>query len=560
MSYDLRTERWIPFRRRDGSVEWGSPSLLTDQMLGNTVVGVAAPRADFEAALFEFLIGLLTTAYARLGALENERAWLKLWNVPPSSDELATILGKLPSAFDLDGNGPRFLQDATPADFEDAEELRAEQLLMDAPGDQSIKLNTDIFVKRDRVAALSRPAAAMALIALQTYAPAGGRGNRTSLRGGGPLTTLVDPRDAAAGPLPLWGKLWANVETESQWQRRAVGEPRRDEPDLFPWLARTRTSENGLTTTPTDAHPLQCYFGMPRRIRLTFGGPGICALTGTADDITITGFRMRPKGVQYTVWLHPLTPHRKVKDKIRPVRAQPGGVAWRDWLGLTLRTPDGSKMPAQAVAHFIERRAGEAGITTFRIHAFGYDFDKMKARAWVDATVPAFAGVDEKHVELLRDAAERMTSATDVSASALLFAVKLARFKRVDDAPDKSAFWDSVKAALWNSTEGAFYAAISDVAISAWTPVETENRIGAYRITLEYEALAIFDRASEAEAQTPEGARRYVRARFWLSRTLRGFGKRGEKLFGALRIPAPEARSPRKRRTAKNREAKRDGA
>lgn len=554
MTYDLRFESWIPFRRGSGDVHWGAPSLLTDGISRNPVVGLAAPRPDFEAALLEFLIGLLTVAYARAGLLKNERAWLEIWREAPAPSELSRLFEALPPAFDLDGAGPRFLQDMSSADFESAEELRIEQLFMDAPGEQALRLNTDVFVKRDRATALGRPTAAMALIALQTYAPAGGRGNRTSLRGGGPLTTLVDPRDAVAEPPPLWRKLWANVEAESQWQSRAVGEPRRDEHDLFPWLARTRISEKNLRTTPTDAHPLQCYFGMPRRIRLTFGGSGVCALTGFPDDAMATGFRMRPYGAQYVGWLHPLSPHyRTAQGEKLPVHGQPGGIAWRDWLGLTLRTSEGSKMPSQTVEHFVRRRAGEAGITTFRIHAFGYDFDNMKARAWVDATLPAFVGVDEKHIELLRDAAERMTSATDIAASALLLAVKLTRFARIDDAPEKSALWDSIRAALWNATEEAFYTAIRDVASSAQPPAETEARMETFRATLESETLRIFDRAAEAEAQNAVGARRYVRARFALSSTLRGFGKGGVKLFDALRIQTPETRPSRKGRTAKQR-------
>src|ERR1700686_1499480 len=120
-----------------------------------------------------------------------------------------------------------------------------ETLLIDAPGAQTTKNNADHFVKRDAVTTISRAAAAMALFTLQSFAPAGGAGNRVGLRGGGPLTTLAVP--PWRGTLPLWHLLWANVPT---------GQPPtpNELPSIFPWLATTRTSEAGRTTTPTDTH------------------------------------------------------------------------------------------------------------------------------------------------------------------------------------------------------------------------------------------------------------------------------------------------------------------
>ena len=68
-----------------------------------------------------------------------------------------------------------------------------ERLLIEAPGESTNSKNTDLLVQRGRVANLSRAAAAMALYTFQSWAPAGGAGNRTGLRGGGPLMTMVMP-------------------------------------------------------------------------------------------------------------------------------------------------------------------------------------------------------------------------------------------------------------------------------------------------------------------------------------------------------------------------------
>jgi CRISPR system Cascade subunit CasA len=180
---------------------------------------------------------------------------------------LATAFAPLGTAFSLDGEGPRFMQDAE--DLPGTPES-PETLLIEAPGESTLRNNTALLLKPGRVARLARPAAAMALFTLQTYAPSGGRGNLTSVRGGGPLTTLVLP----GVTVPLWHMLWANVPQ---------GKPAGANELVFPWLAPTRTADRFPSTTPVDVHPLQAFWGMPRRIRLEFTPNAdrlACDLTG----------------------------------------------------------------------------------------------------------------------------------------------------------------------------------------------------------------------------------------------------------------------------------------
>ena len=70
--------------------------------------------------------------------------------------------------------------------------------------------------------------------------------------------------------------------------------PRLDLPRIFPWLAPTRVSAEGVTTTPQDVDELQQYWGMPRRIRLDFE-PNVdrraCDLTGIIDDVIVCTYR-----------------------------------------------------------------------------------------------------------------------------------------------------------------------------------------------------------------------------------------------------------------------------
>ncbi|HEU4629330.1 MAG TPA: type I-E CRISPR-associated protein Cse1/CasA [Gemmatimonadaceae bacterium] len=557
MTYDLRTERWIPWRRRSGTVEWGPPWLLTDGIAGDDpIVALAAPRPDFDGALQEFLIGLLGVAMQ----VADEEAWEALWRSPPTPETLRAALDRLPQAFDLDGDGPRFFQDFPAADLAAEAPGPIDQLLIDAVGDQTIKLNKDLFVKRGRVERLGRPAAAMALLAMQTYAPAGGRGNRTSLRGGGPLTTLVDPRVDTGGELlaherPLWEKLWANVETLQQAAGRSPTANANSPADVFPWLAPTRSSAAAnAAVTPASVSPWQAYFGLPRRIRLEFGAAGRCDLTGRNDAATVATFRSRPYGVQYAAWEHPLTPHyESPKKDWLPVHGQPGGIGWRDWLGLTFGTPDEKRRPARTVAAFTGR-AGRVDLREARLHAFGYDMDNAKARGWTDASQPVFAAPDAEHRQLIGDAAGRLTEGTSLAASLLFGGVQRALFQRPEDAPGDLSV---VKAELWASTEAPFFQAMRAIAAPGASITAADEICQRFARTLTHQALAIFDRWCPGDALEPVALRRVVTARYNLARALGGWTPLGEKLFATLRIPLPGGgRAARLAKSAKSRTRK----
>ncbi|MHB1224475.1 MAG: type I-E CRISPR-associated protein Cse1/CasA [Gemmatimonadaceae bacterium] len=533
MAYNLLNESWIPWQRRSGTIEYGPPWLLTDQISGDSIVAIAAPRPDFGGALQEFLIGLLGVALQ-----VDERRWEQLWHEPPTPEALRAAFDSLPAAFDLDGDGARCFQAFPADDIASEAPSRIEELLIDS------KTST-LFVKRHRVERMGRPAAAMALVAMQTYAPEGGRGHFTSLRGGGPLTTLVDPRmdiegESLAHELPLWRKLWANVETLQQAASRSSTTKFNSPPDIFPWLAPVRSEPGSkFTVTESNASPWQAYFGLPRRIRLDFDEAGRCDITGLHDDVTVTQFRLRPNGVRYGAWRHPLTPRSQNAGKeMLPVHGQPGGIGWRDWIGMTFGSVDGKREPALTVARF-SGRGSALQLREARLHAFGFDTKQAKVRGWTDATPPVFVipGQDDKHRGLVVDVAARLTEGASISASLLLDAVKRALFQRPEDARgDLSA----AKAELWAATEGEFFSIMRAIAAPGSTTTMADERCQSFIHTVARHATGIFDRWCAGSETTPAAMRRGVFARHNLARAFVGRTPLGKKLFGALRIPLPD--------------------
>ena len=546
---NLLADPWLPARRRSGGLVWIRPSEVTDAIDEDPFVAFAWPRPDFNGAAMEFMVGLLSTA----AAPPHDRAWRGWWREPPEPDVLADRLVGLVRLFELDGQGPRFLQDVDPLD--DAERKDIGALLIDAPGAQTLRNNADLFVKRGGVSVLGRPAAAMALFALNAFAPSGGAGHRTSLRGGGPMTTLVVAEHERLGDT-LWGRIWANVETTEQATRRAPG---RNEANVFPWAEPTRTSNpkaSGRRTTPMDVHPLQVYWGMPRRIRLEFepAEGRSCAVTGTPDDVMAVAYRTRNYGTDYSEGFeHPLSPYYRQKaDTAKlPVHPQPGGISYRLWPGLAMASADGLREPAAAVRHWGARQRLLGPLREPRLHAFGYDMDNMKARAWVEGEMPLWNMADAEAAEECERFAKRVVAATATVGRLLITAVKGARHERPRDAQGDYGF---VTERLYRQTEAAFYRGVADAMQDAADSDADDPTLDARKGwpgIVGRAALGLFDEQVPSEGLEGRSMARHVRARFGLATAVRGRGKAGRALFeGDLGIPAPKAREGVRRKEA----------
>lgn len=413
MHFNLLTTKWLPVIYRDGGHGKIAPMELADE----NIMELVLPRPDFQGAAWQFLLGVLQTALAP----KDKEGWEDVWEEGLTAGMIRNALTPLEPLFEFGPGTPSFMQDFEPLD---GESVSLALLLPETPGAQTLRLNKDHFIKRGVTEKLCPHCAALALFSLQLNAPSGGKGYRTGLRGGGPMTTLLELHRYNGEPAPLWRRLWLNVmpQRESHMPLPANYDAR-----VFPWLAPTRTSEKASDiVTPEQADALQAFWGMPRRIRIDFSATqqGACDLCGEPGDALLTAMTVKNYGINYVGWVHPLTPHRVPKKEggeMFSVKAQPGGLLWRDWLGLMMESESENNYEQPASIIKIRQQKRLEGPQT-GLWCFGYDFDNMKARCWYEHHLPFLQTPEEKLPfirQTLSDAARFATRMLSLLRSAL---------------------------------------------------------------------------------------------------------------------------------------------
>jgi len=467
---NLIFDRWIPIRRNDGSRQRIAPWQLTDGIGDNPILAVASPRPDFDGALTQFLIGLLQTT-----CTPDVFTWRTWQTTPPTPDELRERFATVAHAFELEGERA-FMQDFHPEQLDKGVPISG--LLIGSPPEDS---ETDLFIKQGSVNGLCNCCVAAALFSIQTDSPEGGRGYRTGLRGGGPLTTLVLGKD-------LWHTCWLNVLEESRYLNGVVPE-RKGDADHFPWLGPTRTSEQKSpteVTRPSDVHPDQQFWGLPRRIRLQSKTdvPTRCDICGESSGQVYRAFNTRNYGVSYEGFEHPLSPHYTKNDARLPMHPR-GGIGYRDWLGLVAGGPE--SFPARVVQQY-RNRMPEDG----RIWAFGYDMKSNKARCWYDAQMPILS-LPEEIDGIFQELVGKLINAAEKVSDELRGTLKEALFGKGKARGDLGY----VQADFWEASEAAFYEHLNLLRNTLADDPDARPILESWAGALRDTALTIFDRHSQ---------------------------------------------------------------
>ena len=541
-AFSLARRAWVPVVLFNGQRERVRLCDIASDINGHPISRVSTGRADCDVSLMEFLIGLLAVAMGP----EDDREWCDRYRSHPDAATIEAAISPFADALKLDGDGPRFFQDYD--DLGD-DATPVEALFIDAPAEH--------FMVDNRTSSLCRSGAAIVLLTLQTMSPPGGRGHLTSLRGGGPLSTLVSPPDSlGAAVLTLWQRLWINVPSDFRSQPK-------DRSTIFPWFSPTRTTgkDKSLTTTPQDVHKAHAFFGMPRRIRLVFE-PNMdhlpCDLTGEIDDVIVRSYVTRPWGTNYVGWSqgHPLSPYYRVKKgdaELLPVHLQSSRIGYRQWLGLVSGRDGSDRLAAAVVQEYRSRRARlitDVDFPATHLSASGYALDKMKPLDFGEASMPLLATGSPATDNDLDNHAATMISAAETVASQLVYSVRRAIYGEKSKTDRDTSVLIAVANRFWSETEPAFYASVMDVAGRVRSAgddlddkrMEITTATGtAWIDAMRRVALPIFDDTAPIDDAEGERIVDVIEGRKSLSMMFRGHNKSGRELYGVFALAPPDA-------------------
>ena len=467
---NLLNDPWIPVQRKNGTQDVIAPWQISDP----DIIFINSPRPDFDGALIQFLIGLFQTIMTP----KDNSSWENLLDNPPTENELKNKMQGYSELFELNGK-IRFMQDQ--------EDLKGKlwsinRLLIDSPGDNALLQNRDHFLKRNLINKLCPCCASSSLFTFQLYTQGFGAGHRVSLRGKGPLTSIVVP-DTQRNDIgdSIWIRVWLNVLDQKWISVYTVNSDKNELVDIFPWAGKTRCSfskkeknktvyiNSGQGTTPIDAHLYQSFWPMPCRINLNFSelSSGDCDICNNHSDGLISNFRISKHGVDYIEgWKNTLTPSSTLKNgKIVPYRIKAGGMVYTHWLGLVEKTD--FLQPSLVAERFLSLAFEYK--EQYRLQNFGFEIDqKNKARSWHDATFPLLSISDDIHHEF-SDRIRRLTVAADEFAGFINTCIKEAWY---DSDPKKNKnqkkgindkiLMTGIRESFFSQTEGAFFLKIDE--------------------------------------------------------------------------------------------------
>lgn len=527
MTFNLIHEQWIPVRRQDGTQLRIAPWQVTDDLDGNPITEFDAPRADFSGALIQFLIGLVQTTMAP----KNDREWRAGLTNPPSPDQLKQSFESVAFAFDLDGDGPRFMQEV---ELQKGERHPASYLLIDAPTKKPRDDNTDHFVKRELFEkagvslGMCRPCVSTALFALQLFGPQGGAGKFVGLRGGGPMSTLIVGET-------LWQTVWLNVLLKDELgsgQRSSVFDQK-----IFPWLKPDSLIEEktGKSVHLADVNPLHMYWAMPRRILLECEEKsGECLLCEKHAKSVVAQYRDATSGIHYKdPWRHPLSPYYRNKSgTVLPQHGQSNGVTYRHWLGWVQADTSSGEEPARVVVEFWRRQQWSEVHEVLRsgplLWGYGYDMVKMNARAWCEGLMPLIQVADnnrrvyEQTVASLIRVAEWINENVQIALKRVWQAkpeVNGRRIQRIQwkftdiknlpkdegkarerilNTVGRSRTFQGTSSRFWQNTEADFYTTLQQLRYALSEKLDLAPIKRSWLVRLAKEAESIFDDLTQA--------------------------------------------------------------
>lgn len=488
---NLISDAWIPVIRADGRQGRIAPWQIAE--IENPVVDVVAPRVDLQGALYQFIIGLLQTAYSPA----DSDGWFEYKDSPPAADFLREAFSKYESAFSITfSDSCAFMQDYE--DFE-GEYLPIEDLIGGELSDNTRKNNTDLFLKSKTIEVVSPYWAALSLFNVQTSGVLAWGKHRVGMRGNGPVNLLAIYSEGKS----FWENIWLNILDKEDgcllpgdWDLDNVS-------NIFPWMDSTRTSVDKEKTIPSDCNPLQHFWPMPRRIRLCVERQNSrCDISGDEIEYGVSKYKRTPNGVLYSGgWQNPISPYFIHKDKNvlpRVVTGNKVSYGYRDYVSWVFGrlSEDGELASSYVITNSIFNRR----VDGVRVWCFGYRAENANVYGYINKLYPVF-NCDLNSRELLSSWLVLLVEAVEQMIDEVVKGISEARWGSDKNEKERnkraiSSFKknNEVAVVFWGETEMMFYSMVercfSVVSVKRFMPADVA---GDWLSILRVKAFEFFD-------------------------------------------------------------------
>ncbi len=439
---NLLFDPWIPVT----TIEGKEIQISMYEIVRNDIVKTNATRADFNGALLTFLIGVLQTFFTP----EDEDDWEEYFHQPPTEDKLKQVFEVHREAFNLDGDGKRFMQDYSIRN--DGNNANVLKLLPGLLGDSAIIKNMDFLFKSSEMKQLPKTEVIMALYLYQIFclSETGGKEFRHhgGLRRRNTVTVLLSLKSGS-----LWQNLWLNVIDCDEFL--AFNQFKNKEYS-FPWMEKKPYSKQKMDS---DINISEIYWSMPRRVWI---------LSDSDNNEMIRDILIKPDGIEYTTKRirHPLVAYHPTKtgEVVRPVKISRTGLTYADWKLL---------VSSRSLSKNFQYLAENTNVNDIRLIAFGYinHPTQAKTQGWTQTSLRHLVLKNKSinnEIERYINVAKLIGDPNPVQGY-LVGGVSRAWFSenKKKEKPRRKAFREQtsllVSRSFWDKTEYYFYELVDQV-------------------------------------------------------------------------------------------------
>jgi len=281
-------------------------------------------------------------------------------------------------------------------------------LFFEAPGENTARLNKDLFVSREAMSSLCLHCAPVSLFLVQSHARMGGGGYYVGPRAVSVLAAVIEAET-------LWETIVLNL-LPVQWFDDKTGSIQKDTLRSFPWTNAEAKLDIKGERPLGDFGRFGVLWWTPLALRLNVtantDGRECCACGEVhAHHVETLSWKSTPARLAGPI-RHPRTGWNPEGNKGtgRAIEVPDAGFTFEQWQALTIGASLDNSLPAWSL---LDRRQAEK----IQLRMFGFAMQQNTALAWLDVTTPVLVPSNPTNRAVLKEASQVLLEIADKAAT-----------------------------------------------------------------------------------------------------------------------------------------------